>query len=221
MQRFFDVIFSAIAIILLSPLLIPIVIVLKFTGEGEIFYKQNRVGKNGKEFGLLKFSTMLKDSPNLGSKDITLKNDPRILPFGKFLRKTKINELPQIINVFLGNMSIVGYRPMVPRTFEKYGDDRHLLEKIKPGLTGVGSIIFRNEEKYLSAQEDAQKFYFDAIVPYKIKLEMWYIERASLYLYFKLIFITAWVVLFPESNIQKKWLPDIPEMPGELLEVEK
>ena len=174
MQRLLDIFFSAIALIILFPFLLPIAIVLRFTGEGEIFYEQERVGLNGKTFGLLKFATMLKESPNIGNGEITVKNDPRILPVGQFLRKTKVNELPQILNVFLGNMSVVGPRPMVPNTFEQYGESRYLIEKVRPGLTGIGSIIFRNEEQYLSKQEDARGFYFATIVPYKIKLELWY-----------------------------------------------
>ncbi len=97
LQRFFDILFSSVALLLLSPLLIVVMIILKFTGEGEIFYVQPRVGEGGKIFNLLKFATMLKDSPNMGTQTVTIKDDPRVLPFGKFLRKTKINELPQLI----------------------------------------------------------------------------------------------------------------------------
>ena len=104
MQRFFDILFSSLAILVLSPLFIPVILILKFSGEGEVFYKQKRVGKSMKEFDLLKFATMLKDSENLGTRDITIANDPRILPFGKILRKTKINELPQLINILFGDI---------------------------------------------------------------------------------------------------------------------
>ena len=114
MQRLLDVFLSGIAIILLGPILAPIACVLKITGEGEVFYKQARVGKGGSSFGLIKFATMLKDSPSIGTGEITIKNDPRVLPLGKFLRKSKINELPQLWNIFIGDMSIVGPRPMVP-----------------------------------------------------------------------------------------------------------
>ena len=101
MKRFFDVFLSGMAILFFSPLLVPVIIILKLTGEHYIFYTQERMGKGGNHFGLLKFATMLKDSPNMGSGDITEKNDPRVLPFGRFLRKTKINELPQLINIFI------------------------------------------------------------------------------------------------------------------------
>ncbi len=103
--RFFDILFSGIALVVLSPLLIPIMIVLKVTGEGEIFYLQKRIGKDGKPFKIIKFATMLKNSPNIGTTTVTVKDDPRVLPFGKFLRKTKINELPQLINILKGDMS--------------------------------------------------------------------------------------------------------------------
>jgi len=216
MQRALDVFFSGLALIFLAPFLLPIAVILRFTGEGEIFYRQQRVGLGGEHFGLLKFATMLKNSPSIGSGTITVKGDPRILPFGHFLRKTKINELPQILNIFLGDMSVVGPRPMVPGTFEKYGESRHEIAKIRPGLTGVGSIIFRDEEDFLAAQDDAQAVYFDEIVPYKVKLELWYLEHASLVLYIKLIVLTAWVVLFPGSTLHKRWLSGIPPMPPSL-----
>ena len=101
MERFFDLVFSSLALVILSPLLFPIIVILRLSGEGEIFFLQDRVGKNGKVFKLFKFATMLKDSPNIGSGTLTIKNDPRILPVGKLLRKTKINELPQLLNIFL------------------------------------------------------------------------------------------------------------------------
>ena len=103
MQRFFDILFSGFALLVLSPLLVPVMSILKLTGEGYIFYVHPRIGRDGKIFKLLKFATMLKDSPNLGTGDITINNDPRVLPFGRILRKTKINELPQLINIFIGD----------------------------------------------------------------------------------------------------------------------
>ena len=149
MQRICDIFLSSLAILILSPIFIPIAIVLKFTGEGEIFYKQKRIGLNGKEFELLKFATML-NSPNIGAGEITIHNDPRVLPFGKFLRKTKINELPQLLNIITGDMSIVGPRPMVPNTFYNYSAEAQtMLNTVKPGLSGIGSIFFRDEERYL------------------------------------------------------------------------
>src|ERR1051325_1052233 len=139
MQRFFDILFSSIAIIILSPILLVIIIVLRFSGEGEIFYRQQRIGKGGKPFGVFKFATMVKNSSSMGTGFITTKNDPRVLPVGRFLRKTKLNEVPQIFNIFLGDMSIVGPRPQVGRHFEIYSENvKQELNKIRPGLTGIG-----------------------------------------------------------------------------------
>ena len=119
-KRFLDIILSLIAIFLLSPFLIVISIVLALSGEHYVFYFQKRVGFNNKEFYVIKFATMLKDSPNLGSGLYTGKNDSRILPFGHFLRKTKINEIPQLFNVLIGNMSIIGPRPLTKKTYDFY-----------------------------------------------------------------------------------------------------
>ena len=174
-KRIFDIIFSSIVIVLLSPFLIPIIIILKFTGEGEIFYLQQRVGYNNEKFYIYKFVTMIKDSPNIGTRSLTLRNDPRVFPFGKFLRRTKINELPQFFNVFAGNMSIVGPRPQMEVDFLVYPE--HVQKSIynsKPGLTGIGSIFFRDEESYLSKQTNPHEYYANKIAPYKGEMELWY-----------------------------------------------
>jgi lipopolysaccharide/colanic/teichoic acid biosynthesis glycosyltransferase len=221
MQRFFDILFSGLALIVLSPLLIPVVIILKLTGEHEIFYTQQRVGKDGKMFGLLKFATMLKDSPNMGTGTITVKGDPRVLPFGKFLRKTKINELPQLINILKGDMSIIGPRPQDKRCFVVFNDeDQENIKKVRPGLSGVGSIIFRDEESYLEKQEslkDKEDFYDHVISPYKGKVESWYVKHQNIGLYFKLIWLTILAVISPNTKIDfEKMYSDFPPMPKEL-----
>lgn len=218
MQRLLDIFFSGIAIVVLSPILAPIACVLRVTGEGEVFYKQTRVGKNGSSFGLIKFATMLKDSPNIGSGEITIKNDPRVLPLGKFLRKSKINELPQLWNIFIGNMSIVGPRPMVPNTYARYPRDaQKVLNTVRPGLTGIGSIIFRDEERLLDGREDPIGFYIENIMPHKSDLELWFVENNSIWLYIKIIFVTAWVVVFPSSTIVNKAFDGIPSLPDSLI----
>lgn len=215
--RFFDIIFSLLALICLLPLFLSIFIILRFSGEGYIFYCQCRVGKGGKIFSLLKFATMLKESPSIGAGEITLKNDPRVLPFGKFLRKTKLNELPQLINIFKGDISVVGPRPMVPNTFYKYSEEaKKELNKVKPGLTGIGSVVFRDEEQYLNNKKEPQKFYDEQIIPYKNDLEIWFVRNKSLSLYFKVIFATSWVILFPKSNILLFLFKDIPKLPCSL-----
>jgi len=218
MQRFFDIIFSGLALVVFSPFLIPIIIILKFTGEGEIFYIQQRVGKDGKMFGLLKFATMLKDSPNMKMGTVTVKNDPRILPIGGFLRKTKINELPQLINIFLGDMSVIGPRPQTKRCFLAFPQNsQDAIVQVKPGLSGIGSIVFRDEENILDNENiDRLKFYDDIIAPYKGELEQWYVKHHTLYTYFILIGLTIWIVLFSDSKVYKTIFKDLPEVPKEL-----
>ena len=215
--RFFDFLFSLLALLFLLPLFAPIILILKFTGEKEIFYRQERVGLRGIPFALFKFATMLKSSPSMGSGEITVKNDPRVLPFGRFLRKTKINELPQLFNIIIGHISIVGPRPMVPNTFLKYSPEAQSeLKKVKPGLTGIGSIIFRDEEKFLEGKTDPRKYYDDHIIPFKNKLERWYVKNNSNSTYFKIIFVTAWVIIFLRSKVYEKLFPQLPKLPESL-----
>ncbi len=213
-QRFFDVLISSLAILLFSPLLLVTLLILRFTGENEVFYEQARVGKGGLNFSLLKFATMIKNSPNIGTKEITIKDDPRVLPFGKILRKTKLNELPQLLNVLKGDMSIVGPRPMVPGTYSLYSaKSRSQIDLVKPGLTGIGSIFFRDEEIYLNNQEDPQKFYQENIIPFKSTLEVWFVENQSVANYFKIILVTSWVIFFPKSKNIHKFFKNLPEVP--------
>jgi len=221
MQRFFDIIFSGLALLVFSPFLIPIALLLRFTGEGEIFYIQQRVGKGGNMFGLFKFATMLKNSPNMNLGTVTVKNDPRILPMGNFLRKTKINELPQLINIFLGDMSVIGPRPQTQRCFDAFSKkSQEAIIQVKPGLSGIGSIVFRDEENMLDNPEiDRLQFYDDIIAPYKGELEEWYVKHHTLYSYFILIGLTVWVIIFSESKIYRILFKDLPLPSGELAKV--
>tara|TARA_Y100000590_G_scaffold470251_1_gene663093 strand:+ start:6503 stop:7087 length:585 start_codon:yes stop_codon:yes gene_type:complete len=186
-----------------------------FTGEGEVFYKQIRVGKNNKDFPLFKFATMIKNSPNIGAGDITIKNDPRVLPFGKLLRKTKLNEFPQFINVLIGNMSIVGPRPLVRNQFNMIPNDlKKNIICLKPGITGVGSIIFRDEETYLSKSDQTSKdFYEKEIVPYKAALEKWYYLNQSIIFYFIIILFTGVLIVYPKYNIPINIFKNLPKHP--------
>ena len=218
MTRFFDILLSLAAMIILLPFMLPVMLILKCTGEHYIFYSQKRIGRKGKEFNLLKFATMLKDSPNLGTGDITLKNDSRVLPFGKFLRKSKINELPQLINIFIGDMSVVGPRPLTPRNFKGYSqEDQAVIIKMRPGLTGVGSIVFRSEEKLLEqVTGDSFEFYKNKILPYKAQLEHWYYQKQSFVLYVMIIVITAVSLFLPGNRLAWKVFKDLPALPDEL-----
>lgn len=198
MQRLLDILLSGIAILILSPLFLLIILILSITGEREIFFKQDRIGINKTNFGLLKFVTMLKNSENTGAGTVTLKNDYRVLPFGKFLRKTKLNELPQLFNILKGDMSVIGPRPLHQKQFSFYTEnDQKLISSIKPGLSGVSSIIFRDEDKILQNTSDPDKTYKKNITPKKAKLEKWYVQNRSIYLYLKLIILTLIVVLIP------------------------
>jgi len=214
LKRLLDIIVSFITLIILLPLFIPIIIALRLTAEGEVFYFQERIGLNNSRFQIWKFATMLKNSMNMGTGSITLQNDFRVTPIGKFLRKTKINELPQIINILKGDISLVGPRPLVTKTFSAYSSEvQERIYKVKPGLTGIGSIIFRDEESIISAvkDEDPHEFYKRIIAPYKGELEMWYQDHRSFVLDLQLIFLTAWVILFPESRLYEKWFKDLPK----------
>lgn len=217
MQRIFDIIFSGIALVILSPLLLPLMFILSVTGEGEIFFPQSRVGSGGKRFKLYKFATMLKDSPNMGTGTITIKNDPRVLPIGRFLRKTKINELPQLINIFIGDMSIIGPRPQTQRCFDAFPlSSQNEIIKVRPGLSGIGSIIFRDEEDMIYANDDPDKFYDEIVMPYKGSLEDWYVSHQNITSYLSLIGLTIWVMLGFSSGLAWKLFKDLPRPPQEL-----
>ena len=217
MQRSLDILLSGLALLVLSPLLVPIVLILLLTGEHEVFYFQQRVGRNGRPIRLYKFATMLKNSPNLGAGTITLKNDPRILPVGRFLRKTKINELPQLLNVLVGDMSVVGPRPQTQRCFDAFPQSsRDAIIRVRPGLSGIGSIVFRDEEELMDGQSDAGRYYDTVIAPYKGLLEEWYVRNAGVWTYLKVVLATSWVVLRPDSRIVWRLFPGMPTPPEAL-----
>ena len=204
MERFFDVFLSGLAIIIFTPILVPVMVILKLTGEGEIFFEQARVGKDKVPFQLLKFVTMLRNSENMGAGTVTLKNDSRVLPFGKFLRKTKLNELPQLFNIFKGDMSVIGPRPLHKKQFSFYSEEHQdIIASTMPGLSGVGSIVFRDEERILQSNGDPDVTYKQKISPVKGRLEKWYVENKSIYLYFKLILLTIIAVAFSRLNMEK------------------
>jgi lipopolysaccharide/colanic/teichoic acid biosynthesis glycosyltransferase len=193
-------------------------LILRLTGEGEVWFFQERVGLGGRWFRVYKFATMRKDSEWTGSKDITLRNDPRVLPVGRLLRKGKINELPQVINIFIGDMSVVGWRPLMPKSFLYYPPQvQQQIVHCKPGLTGVGSIVFRDEEAITArAQKPPERVYAEDIAPYKGELELWYQKNQSFWLDLKIIALTALAVLRPQSRLYEKWLPNLPPRPPSL-----
>jgi lipopolysaccharide/colanic/teichoic acid biosynthesis glycosyltransferase len=217
-KRLLDIILSLTAIIILSPLLIPVMLMLWATGEHYVFYGQNRIGYKNSTFKIWKFATMLKASPSLGSGSITLRNDPRVLPFGGFLRKTKINELPQLFNILLGDMSVVGPRPLMKFDFDKYTSDiQSVIYNTRPGLSGIASLVFCDEEK-LHSETSIDPHEFDRlyIAPFKGALEKWYQQHCSFYTDIMIIFLTGVMIISPDSKILYKIFKDLPTLPENL-----
>jgi lipopolysaccharide/colanic/teichoic acid biosynthesis glycosyltransferase len=191
--------------------------ILRVTGEGEIFFLQSRVGLGGKHFKLYKFATMLKNSPSIGTGTVTVKNDPRVLPIGIFLRKTKINELPQLINIFNGTMSVIGPRPQTQRCFDAFPlINQNDIINVKPGLSGIGSVIFRSEEEMINENDDPDGLYDDVIMPYKGKLESWYVKNNSIFNYFLLITLTIIVIFTRSTHIIFRCYSLLPRPPKNL-----
>lgn len=220
-KRSFDLTLSIIGLFIISPIFLIIMLILKFTGEGEIFYLQERIGLNNKPFFIYKFATMLKNSPNLGNKTVTVRNDPRITKAGKILRMTKINELPQILNVIKGDMALVGPRPLLDTSVKKYSlDVQEVIYKNRPGITGVGSLIFRDEELLVSTYKelgkDPMEYYKSYIYPYKGELEKWYYYNGSFIVDFKILFLTFWSLINKNSLLVFKTLKGLPIKPESL-----
>lgn len=199
-KRFLDILIALVALVILLPVFFLVSIILLLTGEHEILYRQKRIGYRNRPFYIWKFATMIKNSPHMGTGEITLRNDPRVTPVGRVLRKTKINELPQIINVLIGDMSIVGPRPLMEVSYNLFDEKtKKNIYSVRPGITGIGSLVFRDEEKMLSAAQDPKAMY-QAIYPYKASLENWYICNMSFSTDVIIIGMTAWAIIFPESQ---------------------
>jgi Sugar transferases involved in lipopolysaccharide synthesis len=213
-KRLLDFVLSGMALLVLSPLLVPISIALLLTGEHYVFYFQERIGRHNKKFKIWKFATMLKNSPNMNGGLHTTRKDPRVLPLGGFLRMTKINELPQLVNILIGDMSIVGPRPLVDKTFDPYPEHvKNVIYHVRPGLTGIGSIVFRDEERLLSECDiPMDQFYAKFIAPAKGELELWYQRRLSFWTDCLIIFLTAWVIVCPQSKLLRKVFKDLPDV---------
>jgi len=203
-KRIFDLFFSVILIVLLSPLFLGIMILLFFFNNGEIFYIQRRIGYAQETFGIIKFATMLKNSEFLPGGTITLRKDPRVTKIGKILRISKLNELPQLLNVFLGQMSFVGPRPLMKIGFNQYSADvRSFIYKSKPGITGISSVVFRDEEEWVTkSQIEPEKFYKELIFPYKGQLERWYFEKKSIGVDIMILILTMIKIILPHSYFE-------------------
>lgn len=191
-KRAFDILCSFLGLTVLSPVLLVVSVLVAVTSPGGVFFRQERIGKDGKPFRIFKFRSMRKD--NAGLK-ITTGNDSRITPVGRFLRKSKIDELPQLINVLVGDMSFVGPRPEVADYVNLYTPYQRQVLLVRPGITGLASIRFRNENDLLTASDDPNRTYVEQIMPQKIDLDLEYIPHASVFYDIKLIFQTFAVVI--------------------------
>ena len=222
LKRIFDILVSGTALLVLSPILLVVIAILKFTGEREAFYFQERIGFRGKIIYVTKFVTMVKNAPNMGTQDITLKNDPRVLPIGKFLRKSKLNEVPQLWDVFVGTISLVGWRPLMPKGFADYPQwVQEKIVNVKPGLTGIGSLVFRDEEAIIARAQDEgrdlRQCYREDIMPFKGELESWYVDHTSLWTDLKIVLATAIAVLRPRWRGFWGWFAEIPKPTSPIL----
>jgi len=194
MKRVFDIIVSFIGLIVLTPIILIIGMAIKIDSKGPVFFKQVRVGKDGKEFRIFKFRTMVVDAEKKGMQ-ITVGKDSRITKVGNFLRKSKLDELPQLINVLVGNMSFVGPRPEVPKYVAMYDEEQRAILKVRPGITDLASIEYKDENYLLSLSENPEKIYIEEIVPKKIYLNSKYLQEISLLYDVKIIIRTIIAII--------------------------
>jgi lipopolysaccharide/colanic/teichoic acid biosynthesis glycosyltransferase len=192
-KRAFDAVAAALGLLLLSPFFLLAALAIKLTSRGPVFFRQERVGKDFRTFRIYKFRTMVVDAPRLGGQ-ITAGNDPRITGIGRILRKTKLDELPQLINVLRGDMSLVGPRPEVPRYVELFRDDYRVVLKVRPGITDLASLKYRDESEILGRSANPDETYLREILPDKIALAKEYIENRSFWYDLGLILRTLWKV---------------------------
>lgn len=188
--RFFDFVLSLVGLVILAPIFIVLAVWIKIDSMGPVFYKQIRVGQNGKDFGLFKFRSMVVDADKKGLITVGGR-DPRITRSGYFIRKYKLDELPQLINVLVGDMSLVGPRPEVRKYVDLYTDEQQKVLSVKPGITDYASIEYMDENEILGKSSDPEKTYIEEIMPEKIKYNMKYINNKSLFEYFKIILLTV------------------------------
>ena len=189
MIRFFDFFFTVLGLIILSPLFLIVAIWIKLDSSGPVFYKQTRVGRNNKDFKLLKFRSMVTDADKKGLITVGGR-DPRVTQSGYFIRKYKLDELPQLLNVLIGDMSLVGPRPEVRKYVDLYNETQRKVLSVKPGITDYASIEYIDENEILGRAENPEKVYIEHIMPEKIKYNMKYIQNRSVKEYFKIIFLT-------------------------------
>jgi lipopolysaccharide/colanic/teichoic acid biosynthesis glycosyltransferase len=201
-KRYFDLFFTLPGLLILMPIFLLAAILIKVDNPGPVFFHQERVGKDGKLFRIRKFRTMVMDAETIGTQITIGGRDPRITRIGYWLRKSKFDELPQLINVLLGTMSLVGPRPEVPKYMEKYPEEtRRKILSVPPGITDFASIEFRDENEILGKAADPEKAYIEEIMPIKARYYMKYVEERSVFLDLKLIFLTFWRIFFPRKSM--------------------
>ena len=189
MKRLFDIVASGVGLVVLSPLFAVLAVWIKADSRGPVFYRQTRVGRNNKDFRLYKFRSMRPDSDKLGLITVGGR-DPRVTRSGYYIRKYKLDELPQLINVFVGDMSLVGPRPEVRKYVDMYtAEQLHVLD-VRPGITSLASIRYRNENDVLAASDDPERCYIERVMPDKLEIDLEYVSRAGLWSDIKLIFTT-------------------------------
>ena len=189
-KRIFDMVSSGIGLILLSPLILLISVIVKLTSRGSVFFRQERIGRDGKPFKIVKFRSMVADAEKMTSYTITIKGDMRITPIGRILRRWKLDELPTLWNVVNGSMSLVGPRPDVPGYMDKIGGDLRLTLKLRPGITGPATLKYSNEEQVLAEFDDPVKYYDEVIFPDKVRINLEYMDNWSLWRDVKIILQT-------------------------------
>ncbi|XDZ65407.1 sugar transferase [Alphaproteobacteria bacterium LSUCC0684] len=200
LKRFFDLVFSAFGLLVISPFFLLIALLIKIDSAGPVFFRQVRVGRYLCLFKIHKFRTMVVNASDIGPS-VTTDVDPRVTRIGKILRKYKLDELPQLIDVLLGDMSLVGPRPEVPKYVDAYSDvDKKIIFSVKPGITDKASIEFRNENELIANVSDADRVYIEKILPNKLSYYHEYVETRSLWLDIKIIFKTVWLILPFNSN---------------------
>ncbi len=189
-KRAFDIIFSIIGLLFTFPIMVAVAIAMAIRDPGPMFYRQTRVGRHKSQFRMLKFRSMVVDADQIGPH-VTAKSDPRITPVGRFLRGSKLDELPELWNVLVGEMSFVGPRPEVPRYVNEYPPEWDDVFDARPGITDLATLQFRDEESVLEGLDDREKAYFEIIVPIKMRLARWYVRNQSLELDLRILVDTV------------------------------
>ncbi|MBD3661782.1 MAG: sugar transferase [Arenibacter algicola] len=199
LKRSFDILSSGLGLLLISPILLIVSLAITLSSKGGVFYKQSRVGLNGVNFNILKFRTMFTGSDKKGLLTVG-DRDPRVTPIGYYLRKYKLDELPQLINVLIGDMSLVGPRPEVSKYVNLYSKEDRVVLSIKPGITDYASIYFRNENEILNSSSNPEKKYIEEVMPLKLELNKKYIKEKGLLTDLKIIFMTLKSIFHKNEN---------------------